>query len=415
MEAHIQDLNARGSKFLSAAALLMPEDSDRVGSVIEADTRWTVPSPPAPGIDILVWGRPALPPNTPVAVAVKAAVKRELAILRLRRVLDAPYAVRAIHRLSPPQWQWSPVRNGWRTLLLSGAFVEVAGGRTTRRILDAIADAVDSDGSIRRFRIGTGGAILARVRQRDGSWALLRAALISSVPDPAAAGEGLAHLPPACAAWAPRLLGRGTTRGCSWTLESVLPGRRPRRVTWDTLRQVSRLCLQLPSADGPSSALVEDLERLAAALPDRAARIQRFAARAERIVEGLPSVMRHGDLWSGNLLAQGAKVCGVVDWGSWHPRSVPGTDLLHLFAVERALATRRHIGQVWREKPWASAPFLQATREYWSALGLAPEPTILEAVGVAWWASVIAGNLARLPYVRRDEGWLKRNVDVVLG
>jgi len=34
---------------------------------------------------------------------------------------------------------------------------------------------------------------------------------------------------------------------------------------------------------------------------------------------------------------------------------------------------------------------------------------------VAWWASVIAGNLARLPYVRRDEGWLKRNVDVVLG
>ena len=415
MEAHIQHLNARGSKFLSAAAPLMPEDSDRVGSVIEADTEWTLPSPPAPAIDILVWGRPSLPPNTPVAVAVKAAMKRELAILGLRRALGAPYAIRAVHRLSPPHWRWSPVRNGVRALLLSGVLVEVVGGRTTSRILDAIADDVGSDGSVRRFCIGTGGAILARVRQRDSSWALLRAAVTSDVADPTAAGEGLAHLPPACASWAPRLLGWGTTRGCSWTLESVLPGRRPRRVTSDTIRQVSRLCLQLPSADGPSSALFEDLQMLATALPDRAARIQRLAAPAARIVEGLPSVMRHGDLWSGNLLAQGAKICGVVDWGSWHPRAVPGSDLLHLFAVERALATGRHIGQVWREQPWASPAFLQATSEYWSALGLAPEPRILEAVGVAWWASLIAGNLARLPLVRHDERWLKCNVDAVLG
>jgi len=69
----------------------------------------------------------------------------------------------------------------------------------------------------------------------------------------------------------------------------------------------------------------------------------------------------------------------------------------------------------WREQPWASPAFLQATSEYWSALGLAPEPRILEAVGVAWWASLIAGNLARLPLVRHDERWLKCNVDAVLG
>ncbi|MGH2698646.1 MAG: hypothetical protein ACRDJL_05520, partial [Actinomycetota bacterium] len=58
--------------------------------------------------------------------------------------------------------------------------------------------------------------------------------------------------------------------------------------------------------------------------------------------------------------------------------------------------------------------FGAASALYWRALGVAPTPAQLEAVGVAWWMGQIANNLARLPHLARDERWLERNVEPVV-
>jgi hypothetical protein len=124
--------------------------------------------------------------------------------------------------------------------------------------------------------------------------------------------------------------------------------------------------------------------------------------------------MRHGDLWAGNLLVERGVLRGVVDWDAWHPAAVPGTDLLHLLAMQEAVRRGRSLGELWRERPWEWAAFRQLTGGYWRALGLAPNRDVREAVAWAWWANQVACSLARLPELAMDEQWLRRNVEVVL-
>jgi hypothetical protein len=47
-------------------------------------------------------------------------------------------------------------------------------------------------------------------------------------------------------------------------------------------------------------------------------------------------------------------------------------------------------------------------------MGVHPSEAVLDAVGIAWWASEVAGTLARLPHRAADPSWLRSNVDAVL-
>jgi aminoglycoside phosphotransferase (APT) family kinase protein len=132
------------------------------------------------------------------------------------------------------------------------------------------------------------------------------------------------------------------------------------------------------------------------------------------VVATLPSVLRHGDLWLGNLLVERGALSGVVDWDAWHPASLPGTDLLHLVASSRAFATRRSFGELMAERPWEDALFARAADRYWRGLGIDPACEVLEAVGAAWWAATTRANVQRHPGTAHDPRWLARSVDTLL-
>src|SRR5438093_11880125 len=119
--------------------------------------------------------------------------------------------------------------------------------------------------------------------------------------------------------------------------------------------QVLDLSLRLPIVDGPPSAFLADLEAIGARLPVARGSLGRLRAAVGPVVASLPSVLRHGDLWAGNLLVERGALRGLVDWDAWHPAAVPGTDLLHLLAMEEVVLSGRSLGEVWLRRPWESA------------------------------------------------------------
>jgi aminoglycoside phosphotransferase (APT) family kinase protein len=155
------------------------------------------------------------------------------------------------------------------------------------------------------------------------------------------------------------------------------------------------------------SALVRHLPRLADDLLE-------LEARTAPVIADLPSVLRHGDLWRGNLLVDHERLIGVVDWDTWHPDGVPGTDLLHLVAFARALATRRSLAEVLSQRPWEDELFAVATRRYWTEMGFHPSRDILEAIAVASWAGHTVANLDRYPESVSDDVWLGQHVKPLL-
>jgi aminoglycoside phosphotransferase (APT) family kinase protein len=128
----------------------------------------------------------------------------------------------------------------------------------------------------------------------------------------------------------------------------------------------------------------------------------------------VPAVVRHGDLWTGNLLAEGESLTGVIDWDAWHSDGVPGGDLMYLGVMDRARRTGRSSGQVWSDRPWRLPILRQAFIEYWSRLSLAPGEDRLEAAAVAGWAAQIASTLSRTPDLASTPRWFLRNVEPML-
>jgi hypothetical protein len=93
---------------------------------------------------------------------------------------------------------------------------------------------------------------------------------------------------------------------------------------------------------------------------------------------------------------------------------VPGTDLLHLVAFARALATRRSLAEVLSQRPWEDELFAVATRRYWTEMGFHPSRDILEAIAVASWAGHTVANLDRYPESVSDDVWLGQHVKPLL-
>lgn len=406
--------SGRQAAFEAVAALLMPAGAERRGVIIEAGAGWDLAEALLTGADAVVWGRPPLRGGTPPAAALRSAIARERALARLRRRAPAPLELVAVHRLAPPALRPTAGVQRLRVALLGGALVEFAAPPRPPRVLDAVAAAAGAEGGVRRFRPGSGGQGLAEVTLGGGVEAIIRAAPSGAAADPAHAGGGLGALAALRACEVPRLLGRGHAAGASWTAESRLAGRRPRRLTPRLLADAARLCAALPACAGPPAALAADLEQIAALLPGHAAAVGELAAQIAPALAALPAVLRHGDLWAGNLLCGGdGGLTGIIDWDSWHPRGVPGADLVQLLGTEHRIRRRLALGAAWLERPWREVRGA-AWSAYWRALELEPSPQALDLAGLAWWAAEVAGTLRRLPHRAADERWLAANVDPVL-
>jgi hypothetical protein len=378
------------------AFLLGPSDGS--GTFVPAGDDWRLPA--REGSGAVVWGRSALPSRSSRPLAARRALARERALAAVRRVRGG-----RVHRIPPQTLGGTRARNALRRVLLGGAVVELPDSDSSPRVLDAAVAAAGVDITDGALHLSSGGSILARVHARDGD-AVLRVGVAGGPGDPSRGAAALAHLSPISLP-VPRLLATGHAAGASWTLETALPGGRPRESSGEVARDVARLCAALPPGNGPPAAPRRDLEVLATSLPERAEALRELAHSLRGALRGVPSVLRHGDLWIGNLLVEAGRLSGVVDWDAWDPGAVPGADLLHLHATSLRIAERCELGEIFMRRPWRDAA-------YRSLLDPAAVSIPEDVLAIAWWAGEVRGTVSRHPARAVDERWLTVNVDAVL-
>lgn len=393
---------------------LMPADPGRRGDVLEAPPDWRFdPDGFDSRADVVVWGR--MPdPSPSVRSAARTAAAREAALRAVSRRLPSRLRLVGIHRLAPRRLQAGGLRGRVRAAVRGGALVELSGMPAASRVLDRVLEEARVRRLDRSFHAGAGGGLLVRVVVADESPALLRVARAGTPGDPVRGAEALDRLAGTGVPFTPSVHGRGRTAGASWIVEQALPGRRPQRVTGGLARQVALVCRTFPLDDGPPTATATDLAGIAARLPDRADALARLAAEVARGVEGLPAVVRHGDLWAGNLLVVRGRLTGLVDWDAWHPAGIPGADLVQLLGTESRRRARQALGAAVSSRPWSGAELSQAVRAYLDAVDIRADDDVLELAGIAWWATEVHGTITRLPHRSADEAWLQTNVDGVL-
>ena len=393
----------------------MPAEPGRNGVAVEAPPDWSFDLAAVEAeADVVAWGRTP-EGSAPLVAAARRAALREASLRTLKRRLPSGLRLAAVHRLPPRGLGGARLRGSVRAALRGGALVELVSGPDRPRVLDAVLDAAGVRPSGGSFHAGAGGAMVVRGLLSDGSPAVLRVARSGAPGDPADAAGTLERLGRERVPLTPRLHARGSTAGASWVAERALPGRRPPRASPSLMRQVANVCASFPRGDRPPDATAADLSAVAAILPDRAGALGALASELAGTLGRLPSILRHGDLWAGNLLVDRAgSLTGLVDWDAAHPNAVPGADLLQLVATELRRAAHRALGPAFLSRPWRSAEYEEVSAAYWPVVGIAPDDDVLDAVGVAWWATEVHGTLARLPHRAADHGWVETNVDRVL-
>ena len=130
-----------------------------------------------------------------------------------------------------------------------------------------------------------------------------------------------------------------------------------------------------------------------------------------------PRGFGHGDFWHGNLVVDGDRLTGVVDWDAAGPGRLPLIDYLHLVAnAERTRHRHASLGEtiVSFLLPWARNGGDESARRLFSltAGGHLDAPT-LEILVAAYWLDYVAYQL-RLYADRGEPNWFEPNVDSVV-
>jgi hypothetical protein len=392
----------------------MPAEDGAHGVLIEAERyRRRGPSLAGSSTEVVLWGQVPLP-GASLPVSVLGVLRREFAILKLIKAPPENLRVRHVFRLPPPLLCAGPIRGKLRTALRGGVLVEMSSSKELLRVLDAAVQAAGSMEPVGHLRLGSGGGALIPSRLPDGVPVLIRVGQLRGSGEIERAADALEYLGSSDTKKVPRLLNRGETCGASWSVESQLAGQRPKRLGRDLIGEVARFCWSLPVTDGPPEAPGHDFDVIVRSFPRFAKSLNAMAKMVEAGLTQAPGVMRHGDLWAGNLLIRQGGLTGVVDWDAWHSSGVPGADLLYLTVTEEWLRSRKKLGEIWLRRPWRSQAFTEIAAPYWGRLSIEPAPELLNAVGLSAWASQVASNLARSPQLAFSPRWAHKNVSMVV-
>jgi hypothetical protein len=296
---------------------------------------------------------------------------------------------------------------------MSGAVVRLGSGPAQARVADRVAEHAGHLGSDLHLRVSGDGSVLARLELAAGPPTLLRLATLGGLKDAGRNSAALRRLRDAGVANVPDLYGAGTMLGVGWSAERELPGTPVRNMSGELLEQVVAWSSTHPASGTPAVAAEERLELIMDAFPESAIDLRPALERVRDQSRDVPGVLEHGDLWAGNLLAAGGTLTGVVDWDNWHPAGIPGSDLLHLVAMAQRSQTRRELGELWLERPWAAREFRDATATYWSRVGLQLTDDLAWLIGVNWWAAHVTAALRRGRRPASDPTWVARNVENV--
>jgi hypothetical protein len=349
--------------------------------------------------------RAPLPAGSGLIRCAAHAMAREAVLLRA----SVPGRPRTAAYRLPVPLLGNGLRSRTRAVLAHGAVV-YAVAPPGSRLLDRIA-AEAGQAACGIPRPGSGGAVSVRSRDLDGRPRLLRVGLPGHFNDPARAAEGLRRAATASSPYIPRITEQGCTLGLSWTVEERLPGRRPPRLTSVLFTDAAAFCANLPPSGAPARP-GDGARALADWFPDRAGGLGRLARVLDATLGDLPGVVRHGDLWTGNLLALDGRLTGVVDWDAWSEDGVPALDLVHLIATEERLRLRRPIGAVYAQMPWRRPEVRALLGQWWPALDR--NLARVDALGTAWWSTQLATDIARTPALASNPRWVADNIHAVL-
>ena len=308
------------------ASLMMPADVGRRGVLIDAKG-WRVDlAGVPPDADVIAWGAWPAPGERGLAFSLRSAFTREVALRTVRLRLPDGFVQTGVHRLPPLVLRPGTIR-GRLHAFLSG----VRSSRSSVRPASAGSSTSFSRPQVREPKRARSDRARARARgfgrvaklPRDA-----RAVRSERRRERPARGRRRAR---AIGGGRDRarspFLSRGVRDRVSWSAESVLAGATPSRLTPALAQATGRFLATLPASDRMPSAYRRDLVAIGRAFPSRSHEIEMLTGRVDQSSHSVPAVVRHGDLWAGNLLVEGGSLTGVIDWDAWHSEGVPGQRL----------------------------------------------------------------------------------------
>jgi aminoglycoside phosphotransferase (APT) family kinase protein len=203
-----------------------------------------------------------------------------------------------------------------------------------------------------------------------------------------------------------------------WALERRLPGTpASATLTNELLSDCLDFLVALNSIgrrESAQPAALAEAEVMASACePEDARAVRTLAGWAGGELETIPHGFGHGDFWTGNLLTDGGRLVGVVDWEASGPGRLPLLDLFHLYLC--AERSRRGWGEAFVKRllPWATAGN-EVVGSYCERMGLELSTAQLHALVAAYWLDYVSYQLKTYADRRLRPQWVRSHIAAVL-
>jgi len=240
-------------------------------------------------------------------------------------------------------------------------------------------------------------------------------------------GEALRNLaaaapPDVVASRVPRLLATEREGLARWSLEERVRGDHPPTslggaLAADCLDFLVALYQARPARGVPPAAhAARQGEIVATYAPASGSAVRELAQQIDEEVGGLRTGFWHGDFWMNNLLVDGHRLVGVIDWAQGGAHGLPLLDLLNLELIDAIDPSVYDWGPAIAEYllPRAVRGPTRRHLEYLRRIGLDLSAREHRSLVAAYWLERVSHHLRVFVDRGRDPLWLHRNVTQVV-